>query len=55
LKEIRLYNDVVPFEEYEVEINVLGLRNLASPGILPIKKATVEFRVQSLVPPEVSR
>lgn len=31
------------------------MRNLASPGILPIKKATVEFRVQSLVPPEVSR
>jgi len=55
LKELRLYNDVVPFEEYEVEINVLGMRNLASPGILPIKKATVEFRVQSLVPPQVSR
>ena len=30
---------------------ILGLRNLASPGILPVKKAYINFNIKSLVPP----
>lgn len=30
---------------------ILGLRNLASPGILPVKKAYISFNIKSLVPP----
>ena len=33
--------DHVKFEEFLVEINVLGLRALQSVGILPVKKAFV--------------
>ncbi len=42
---------VVPFAEYRVELNVLGLRNLASPGLLPVKKAYLDFLLKSMVPP----
>ena len=42
---------VVPFEEYKVDINVLGLRSLSSPGLLPVKKAYIRFLLKSLVPP----
>jgi len=38
-------------EPYNVIINVLGLRNLLSTGLLPIKKAFVKFSVKSLLPP----
>ena len=38
-------------EEYEITINVLGLRNLESPGILPVRKAFVNFMLRSLLPP----
>jgi hypothetical protein len=41
----------VNIEEYNVTINVLGLRNLLSTGMLPIKKAYVKFSVKSLLPP----
>jgi hypothetical protein len=30
---------------------ILGLRELQSPGILPVKKAFISFNVKSLVPP----
>lgn len=42
---------IVKFEEFKVEINVLGLRSLASPGLLPVKKAYIKFLLKSLVPP----
>ena len=42
----------VPFNEYDVEINVLGLRDLQSVGYLPVKKAFVTFNLKSLVPPD---
>ena len=42
---------VVRFDEFRVELNVLGLRNLLSPGLLPIKKAYIDFMLSSLVPP----
>ena len=32
-------------------MNILGMRNLASPGILPVKKAFCKFNIKSLVPP----
>ena len=42
---------VVRFDEYRVELNVLGLRGLASPGLLPVKKAYIDFLLKSMVPP----
>ena len=42
---------IVKFDEFRVEINVLGLRGLISPGLLPIKKAYIDFMISSLVPP----
>ena len=41
----------VNFRDFEVNMLVLGLRDLASPGILPVKKAFVCFNIKSLVPP----
>lgn len=41
----------IPKKDYELEINVLGLRNLESFGLMPIKKPYVKFRVKSLLPP----
>ena len=41
----------VEVREYTVNMLILGLRNLASPGILPVKKAFINFNVKSLVPP----
>lgn len=38
-------------EEYEITINVLGLRNLQSPGVLPVRKPFVKFMLRSLLPP----
>jgi len=34
-----------------LEINVLGLRQLESFGLMPIKKPYIKFRVKSLLPP----
>ena len=42
----------VPVKEYDLDINVLGLRQLESFGLMPIKKPFVKFRVKSLLPPE---
>ena len=36
---------------YNIEINILGLRNLQSPGILPVKKAFIKFDIRSLMHP----
>jgi hypothetical protein len=44
---------LVPREEFEIEINILGLRELQSTGILPVKKAFIVFNLKSLVPPDV--
>ena len=45
-------SDYVPTKEYDMDINVLGLRQLESFGLMPIKKPFVKFRVKSLLPPE---
>jgi hypothetical protein len=38
-------------DTYKIEINVLGLRNLQSAGILPVKKPFIKFDLKSLMPP----
>jgi len=42
-------------EAYNIIINVLGLRNLLSTGLLPVKKAYVKFSVKSLLPSEQAK
>ena len=42
----------VPTKEYDLDVNVLGLRQLESFGLMPIKKPFVKFRVKSMLPPE---
>ena len=44
---------LVQREEFEIEINILGLRELQSTGILPVKKAFIVFNLKSLVPPDI--
>ena len=36
-------------------INVLGLRNLVSPGLLPVKKPFIKFSVKSLLPSDQAK
>ena len=45
---------LVPMDEMDVDMCILGLRQLESPGILPIKKAYIQFNISSLVPPNTS-
>ena len=44
-------NSRVAKSEYNVNMLILGLRNLQSPGILPVKKAFIHFKSKSIVPP----
>jgi hypothetical protein len=37
--------------EFKCEIMVLGLRDLVSSGLLPVKKAYVKFNLKSLLAP----
>jgi len=39
-------------KEYSVDLNVLGLRELESFGLMPIKKPFIKFRIKSLLPPD---
>lgn len=45
----------VPRKEFVLDINILGLRDLQSAGILPVKKAFIVFNLKSLVPPDDGR
>jgi hypothetical protein len=45
----------VKSDEFQVDINILGLRELQSVGILPVKKAFVVFNLKSLVSPDDGR
>jgi hypothetical protein len=45
-------SEYIPTKEYTMEINVLGLRQLESFGLMPIKKPFIKFRIKSLLPPE---
>lgn len=42
----------IEYKEYNVEINILGLRNLESFGLMPVKKPFIKFNLRSLLPPE---
>lgn len=44
----------VEFREFDLTMLILGLRGLESPGILPVKKAFIQFNLKSLVPPNSS-
>ena len=44
MKEIKV-------QEFSVDIHVLGLRNLESSGILPVKKPYIKFNTRGLLPP----
>jgi hypothetical protein len=44
--------DYVKFEEFTIECNVLGLRDLQSVGIMPVKKAYIQFNIKSMLPPD---
>ena len=44
---------LVPKLDFDVNMLILGLRSLQSPGILPVKKAFIEFLCSSLVPPSL--
>ncbi len=39
-------------QEYNCLLNILGLRNLQSPGVLPVKKASIYFNLQSMLGPD---
>jgi hypothetical protein len=41
--------------EFKCEILVLGLRNLVSTGLLPVRKAYVKFNLKSLLPPAAAK
>lgn len=45
--------ELVDMKEFQVSMNVLGMRGLQSPGILPVKKAFVNFNLKGLVPPKL--
>lgn len=49
-KKNTLY-ELIERKEYEVDINVLGLRDLESVGIVPVRKPFIKFSVRSLMPP----
>lgn len=40
----------IKFADFQVNILVLGMRNLQSPGILPVKKSFIVFNLRSLLP-----
>lgn len=46
---------VLDIDEYHFDITVLGMRDLVSPGLLPIKKAYLKFSVKSILPPAQSK
>jgi hypothetical protein len=40
-------------KEFGVSMNILGLRGLQSPGLLPVRKAFLQFNLKSMVPPKL--
>lgn len=48
---VRLYRSVKT-KIYNAQINILGLRELESFGIMPIRKPYIKFNVRSMLPPE---
>lgn len=52
-KEYVHLEDDVEMRDFQVSMNVLGMRGLQSPGLLPVKKAFVNFNLKGLVPPSI--
>lgn len=50
LKNLQLEKQV-EMKEFGVAMNILGLRGLQSPGLLPVRKAFLQFNLKSMVPP----
>ena len=50
-KHVKL-SEHVPSLDYTLEVNVMGLRNLESFGLMPIRKPYINLRVKSLLPPD---
>ena len=48
-------SEYMDFKEYNIEINVLGLRQLQSFGLMPVKKPFIKFNIRSLLPPEKAK
>lgn len=44
-------DSLIEKKEMNINMNILGMRNLLSPGILPVRKAFIKFGLKSLVPP----
>jgi hypothetical protein len=42
---------LITYNDFDIEILVLGLRNLKSAGILPVKKAFINFQAKQMMPP----
>ena len=49
--ELRL-SDFVPCKEINIDVNFLGLRELDSIGMFPVKKAYVRFNTKNMLPPD---
>lgn len=47
--------EFIETKEYNVDINVLGLRELASFGMLPVSKAFIKFNTRGMLPPELAQ
>jgi hypothetical protein len=45
-------SEYIPMKDYTLDINILGLRELESFGLMPIKKPFIKLRIKSLLPPE---
>jgi len=43
----------IKMREFNVMMNILGLRTLQSAGVLPVKKAFILFNIKSMVSPEI--
>jgi hypothetical protein len=52
-QELRL-SEEIETKEFNVDINVLGLRELASFGLFPVKKAFIKFNIKGILPPELA-
>ena len=50
-KSLSSINLIPQCDDYDITINVLGLRDLQSPGLLPIRKPFINFMLRSLLPP----
>ena len=52
LEYVKLHENV-DMREFQVSMNILGMRGLQSTGLLPVTKAFVNFNLKGLVPPTI--